>query len=630
MFIKEHIIENLKIILKEFSSENLIPEVSSLPAQNMRYGEYSTAIAMQIVQGSSLDEKMEIAEKLKEKYLKLNDKYISKVEVAKPGFINFSIAEEYYLDYLTMLLKGEILKELQSLNTDKKIVVEYSSPNIAKPFTVGHLRSTIIGDAIANLLEATGWKVYRDNHIGDWGTQFGKQIAALKYIDLGTGKVDLNDNLTLKRNINRIEDSERPVKELVDLYIKFHKASEENPKLDDIARAEFVELENNNKESRLLWQKCIDWSWKEFEQIYKQLGVPSREGAKFENNNRGYGESYFENKMKPIIDELKEKKLLKIGNGKEGATIVEFEESKSPMGKLPPLMILKKDGSTLYSTRDLATDRFRLQKYGKDIVIINEVGSEQSLYFKQLKELEVMLGWIDYPQKIHVKHGLFRFKEGKMSTRKGNVIWLEDVLVEAIKRAYDLQFVPMDNEVDEKIKRKIQKTLSHLEVKGGFDAVTQRAEQVGIGALKWNDLKRNPEQDIAFDWDEMLNMQGNSGPYMQYTYARTQSVLRKSKILTNNNSNKEEVKLQVEEIAILRLLVFYPDVIQSAAKNYSPNILCTYLFELAQAFNAFYQNCPILKAEKEVQAFRLVLTKSTGEVLKQGLNLLGIEAPERM
>lgn len=497
-------------------------------------------------------------------------KLVKKVEVVKPGFINFWIADEVFTKQLEEIIatQGNIIPQTKE---GQQVVVEYSSPNIAKPFTIGHLRSTIIGDAVANLLQAAGATVHRDNHVGDWGTQFGKQIYAIK---------TWGDE-------EAIERSERPVKELVALYVKFHEEAEKDPKLEDAARLWFKKLEDGDSEARTLWKKCIAWSWKEFAHIYELLGVQFTE-----NEGKGYGESYFEDKMAPVVAELEQTQLLKES---EDAKLVFFSEEQ-----YPPLMILKKDGSTLYSTRDLATDKFRREKYGKEVVVINEVGSEQSLYFEQLFKVEEMLGWYRPEQRVHIKHGMYRFKDGKMSTRKGNVIWLEDVLAEATKKAEALAG-------DKK----------------------EVAQQVGIGALKWNDLKRTSQQDIVFNWEDILNMEGNSGPYLQYSFARTQSVLRKSDT-SEFQTSFTSISLHPEERELLRLLSQFSDVVEEAASRYAPNILCTYLFELAQAFNTFYQKCPILKEEEAIKQFRLSLTAGTGMVLKKGLNLLGIQAPERM
>jgi arginyl-tRNA synthetase len=615
MTIKQEISAKLNDILREL---NIVFDVDSVNVQfqdNPKFGDYSTNAAL--IAAKKLGKSpMELAEEIAQGLSLHTDgvKLFDRVEVVKPGFINFWISNSAFTEKLLNNLENGF--ESLSAKKDKIVIVEYSSPNIAKPFTIGHMRSTIIGDAIANLLQVTGLEVCRDNHVGDWGTQFGKQIYAIK--NWG--------------NEEAIEKSERPVKLLVELYVRFHEEAEKNPELEDKAREWFRKLEDGDDEARRLWQKCIEWSWKEFDEIYAELGVTFTE-----NNGRGYGESYFEDKMDVVIKELSEKGILKIG--KEGAKIVEFDEGT----KLPPLMIVKKDGATLYATRDLATDKFRMEKYGKDISIINEVGAEQELYFKQLYKLERMLGWFDSSQRIHIKHGLIRFKEGKMSTRKGNTIWLEDVLEEARKRAYGLtqsqgktQSVVLASKHPDSI---VEHGLWDGEVPTKEvveEKQSKLAKAVGIGAIKWNDLKRDAKQEILFDWDEALNMQGNSGPYIQYVFTRTQSVLEKAGAgdlrfkIEDLPAGKAGLRLEPEEHELLRLLSIFDEVIEEAAGRFAPHILCTYLFELAQAFNLFYQKHQILKADSGVRDFRLFITRSTGKIIKKGLKILGIQAPVKM
>lgn len=549
---------------------------------NETFGDYATSVALQLAKQEKKNP-MDIAQQIADT-IDVGD-VIEKVEVMKPGFVNIWIGKQQLMRHL-----ADIDNSFgnSSVNKDKKVIVEYSSPNIAKPFTIGHLRSTIIGDAIAQLLEATGATVYRDNHLGDWGTQFGKLIYAIKTWG----------------NEDEIKNAENPVKILVDLYIKFHTESDKHPELDKEGRKWFKKLEEGDHEARRLWEQSIEWSWHEFDKLYKQLSIRTE---KFENNGRGYGESYFEDKMQPVIDELKEKNIVKES---KGAWLVFF-----PHDTLPPLMIMKQDGATLYSTRDLATDKFRREKYGSTIIIINEVGAEQALYFKQLYETEKLLGWFEEGQRIHIKHGMYRFKDSKMSTRKGNTIWLEDVLKEAESKARELN--------------KDEKTSVNENV----------AIKVGIGALKWNDLKRSSHLDIIFDWDDILNMQGNSGPYIQYTYVRCKSVLNKS---TNNHvipsdvpagrqAVEESLSLNDDELSLLRTLVKYPETVHSAAANFAPNYICTYLYDLAQKYNLFYQKHAILKADKEQEKqLRLRLTAGVAQVLKNGLGLLGIETVEKM
>ncbi len=567
---KDLIIKNLATSVKKITKES-IPVMLSIPEKSIN-GDYATNIALRltsVIKGNPRN----LAEKIVEEYKKLSDPNISRIEIAGPGFINFFLNDQVLAENMFNVIERSDNFGNTDINKGKKVIVEFSSPNIAKPFTVGHLRSTIIGSAIANLLSATGYTVYRDNHLGDWGTQFGKQIYAIK---------TWGDEKT-------IEKSENPVKDLVELYVKFHEEAEKNPALEDEGRAWFKRLEDGDPEARRLWKKCIDWSMKEFNRLYELLGITFTE-----NDGEGFGESFFEDKMESVIKELRDKKLLKED---KGAELVYF-----PKDKYPPLMILKQDGTTLYATRDLATDKFRLTEHGKDVTIINEVGIEQSLYFNQLYELEKMLGWVTDGQRIHIKHGHFRFKEGKMSTRKGNVVWLEDVLDEAKKRA------------------------EKLAKDGASDAVV-----VSTGAIKWNDLKRNSAQDIVFDWDDILNMEGNSGPYMQYAYVRTQSVLSKNEEAISEKTKLWGQEISVEERELLRSLIYFPEIIQMAAANFATNEVANYLFDLAQKFNLFYQKQPILKAEDEdVKNFRLALTAAIGQVIKNGLNLLGIQTVEKM
>lgn len=586
-------------------------------SDSLDHGDYTTNAAMQISgemaekMGSNPRERAQYIIDRFEKDTEVKDVF-SKIEVAGPGFINFNLKEEFVSNSVMDILR--LGKEFgnSSFKEGSTAVVEYSSPNIAKPFTVGHLRSTIIGDAVSNLLEAIGYDVKRDNHLGDWGTQFGKQIFALKYIDLETGAVNTSGEPYLENNLKRIESSDDPVKLLVNLYVMFHQVSEKNPAYVDIARNEFWELENGNKESRMLWQKCIDWSWREFSKIYEELNITFTE-----NEGKGYGESFFEDKMPLVVSELKEKNLLKFGEG--GAQLVFFENNK-----YPPLMVIKKDGTTLYATRDLATDRFRLDKYGSDVLIINEVGAEQTLYFEQIFELEKKLGWVKNGQRVHIKHGLFRFNDKKMSTRKGDVIWLQDVIDEAKKRAISLAKVSIDfedNEVTSKSQKYSSSSRENLPRAG--QSITN-IRTVAIGALKWNELKRDPINDIIFDWNEILNMKGNSGPYLQYTSVRANGIL--GKVVHPRKATK--INFGEKEAPLVRLLVKFPDIVAHSANTYSPSYLCTYLYLLAQNFNRYYDTVKIIGEEEE--EMRLNVVKATNTVLTNGLGLLGIEVPEKM
>ncbi|HUD03871.1 MAG TPA: arginine--tRNA ligase, partial [Candidatus Paceibacterota bacterium] len=478
-------------------------------------------------------------------------------------FINFYLSREFFADSVKEILKADEKFGSNKIGKGKKVLVEYSSPNIAKPFTIGHLRSTIIGDSVANLLEFSGYKVIRDNHLGDWGTQFGKQIVAIKKWG----------------SVAELDEAANKMKYLVDLYVRFHAEAETDLSLEEDAREAFVSLEKGDKESVTLYKKIVAISEAYFESIYKRLNI-----QKFDTEQ---GEHFYESYVPKVVKVLEDKHLLKKS---EGAELVFFD-----VEKYPPLMIKKSDGATLYATRDLATDMWRLKKYGKDIVVINETGNEQSLYFKQLFEIEKMLGWFTDAQRIHISHGLYRSKEGNMSTRKGNAVWLEEVLDEAVSRAKVIN--------------------------------PESADVVGIGAIKLNDLKRQSNQDIIFDWEEVLNLKGDSGPYLQYAVVRAKSVIEKAK--------KEGIKVSVknpnENIAgFERKLTRFPHIVARAADTRAPHILVSYLIDLASDFNTYYAQTKIIDASDPYSPYRVALASALATVIENGLFILGINVPEKM
>lgn len=533
------------------------------PCIHETMGDYSCTVAL------SLENPLKVATALAASINAKKDPFFESVSVVAPGFVNVRMSQHFF----TSFLHSFDSKKPKDRN-GKKVIVEYSSPNIAKPFTIGHLRSTIIGDCIANVLSYQGFDVFRDNHTGDWGTQFGKLIVAInKWGDL-----------------EQIRASAHPVKDLVDLYVKYHTEAKEDPSLDDAAREWFTKLEKGDETARALWQQCVDWSWKEFSSLYEILGV------KFtENGGRGYGESYFEDKMQVVIDAMRQKGYLKVGE--QGAELFFF-----PNDEFPPLMIQKKDGSTLYATRDLATDWFRLGKYGDDCMVINEVGAEQELYFQQLYRIEELMGWYPKGHRVHIKHGHFRFADQKMSTRSGNVIWLLDVIEQARTRARLLS----------------QKSA---------DTDQKQIDVVAIGGLKWNDLKRAASLDVLFDWDAILSMEGNSGPYMQYSTARCASILQKA---TYTPSSVDEATTWDEsERSILRQLAQFENVLALVTTTYAPHHLCTYLHSLARVMNAYYAQTQIVDGSAHMSA-KLALTASVHDTLRVGLRLLGIGVPEQM
>ena len=379
------------------------------------------------------------------------------------------------------------------------------------------------------------------------------------------------------------------------MYVRFHKEAQHDDKMEDGARAWFLKLEQGDKEARSIWEAVRKTSLKEFERIYNLLEV------KIDN---ALGESFYEPMLKGIVEEVKKKGLAKKSRG---ALIIEF-----PNEELPPAILLKSDEATNYYTRDLATAKYRLEKWKPD-KIIYEVGAEQILHLKQVFLTVEMLGWAKREKFYHVVHGLYRTKEGKFSTRKGQTIHLREVLEDAVLRASKII------EQSETIRGLSQKEKEEV------------ARVVGIGAVKYNDLMQHPSRDIVFDWDKMLNLKGNSAPYLQYTYARCKSILRQSSLARLSYSHLGLAKVSVEEEKILRLLYRFPEVVRDAANNFSPNLVASFVFNVAQAYNNFYNTHRVLQADtKEQKSFRLLLTAATAQIIQNSLKLLGIKTLERM
>ena len=425
-------------------------------------------------------------------------KVIDRMEPAGPGFINFWVSDEFLMKKLDLALQSEKLGDSDFMS-GKKVLVEYSSPNIAKRFSVGHLRSTIIGQAIFNLYKHCGAdRVTNDNHLGDWGTQFGMIIAAIEEEIKEKKKFDWG-----KTDINRLEE----------IYVNFNKRIEENPELRTRAKEAFLRLEKGDESARNIWQKSVDISMGEFNEIYKKLDVD------FEHV---YGESAYEGLMPGVIQLAKEKNIA--SEGEEGALIVRFEDENGKE-EMPPAMLVKSDGSTTYFTRDLATILMRLKTPElKCDEYIYEVGGEQRLHLKQVFATAKKL-WPEETKDVefvHVAHGLLSLPEGKMSTRKGNTIKLEDLLEEANKRAFLITSKKSGFKIEDD--DAIVSDQSHIRA----SQVIPFAEKISVGAVKYNELKRSPGMDYVFVWDEALSMEGNSGPYQQYIYVRTLSVIEKS------------------------------------------------------------------------------------------------------
>ena len=569
-----------KILLQEIMEIRKVKVVASdlvleFP-EDERFGDYSANFAMRRWQDFGFKNPREFANFLAKKLQKDKDlaKIVSKIEVAGPGFINFFLKKEFFVEELKRILKEKNKYGKSKNGKNKTVIFDYSSPNIAKPFGIGHLRSTIIGQALYNIYKFLGFKCIGDNHLGDWGTQFGKLIVAVKkWGEKKTGDYSIED--------------------LEELYIKFHKEVEKNPKIEEEGREWFKKLEEGDKEAKKIWRAFVKISLKEFTKIYKLLGIKI---------DYSLGESFYEEMLKDIIKEAREKK---IAIESQGALIIKY-----PHNELPPAMILKSDGATTYLTRDLATVKYRLKKWKPDLIIY-EIGVDQELHLKQLFRAVELLGW-DKTKFFHVAHGLYRKTTGKFSTRRGETIHLEEVLKEAILRAREIvQNSETGRGLSEEEKEKV-------------------AKMVGIGAVKYNDLSQHYSKDIVFDWEKILNLKGNSAPYLQYTFVRCQSVLRKVKFKTLPKKI-EAIDFNLEEEDILREIYKFPEIVQEAAEKFSPNLICNFIFDLAQKYNFFYDLHPILKAKtEELKIFRLALTMAVAQVLKNSLNLLGISAPEKM
>ena len=561
--------ENINNIFKQDFSEKINIENST----KKEFGDFQTNFAMMNSKAIGKNPR-EIATTLVENF-KEND-LIEKLEIAGPGFINIHLKNNF--------LNNEVKKidnekyDFSFLNVDETVIIDYSSPNIAKRMHIGHLRSTIIGDAIKRILDFIGFKTISDNHIGDWGTQFGKLIVAYnKWLDKEAYEAD-------------------PIGELERIYVLFSDEVKKDPTLEDVARNELRKLQMGDEQNNKLWKEFIEISLKEYNKVYDRLGV------KFDHY---FGESFYNDMMPDVLEELKEKNIAKED---QGALVVFFEEDK-----LPPALVQKKDGSFLYATSDLATIKFRKNELNVDKAVY-VTDERQQNHFKQVFEISEMLGAPYNYEKSHVYFGIMRFGDGMIfSSRSGNIIRLVDLLDEAKKQVKSVIDEKNPN-IPEDEKEKI-------------------AEIVGTGAIKYFDLSQNRTSDILFTWDKVLSFEGNTGPYLQYTYARIQSILRKLKeenISVKNNDIILDDMFDIERELAVALLRF-PQTVVKSYETYRPNIIADYLFDTAKLFNNFYNSKSILKeTDKKVMDARILLAQKTASILKQGLNLLGIETVDRM
>lgn len=490
------------------------------------------------------------------------------------AYINFFTEKSVYVkEVLESVLTKEADYGKSTEGNGKTIVIDYSSPNIAKPFHVGHLRSTVIGNAIYKIYECLGYNCEGVNHLGDWGTQFGKLIVAYK--KWGSKEAVEKDG----------------IQELMKIYVKFHDEAEKEPSLDDEARLWFVKMQDGDEEALTLWKWFYDISIKEFERVYEMLGV------KFDAYT---GESFYNDKMDVVVEELKEKNLLKES---EGAMIVDLEEDK-----MPPCLIIRKDGGTLYATRDITAALYRKKTYNFEKCIYL-TALDQNLHFAQWFKVIEKMGYEWSKDLVHVPFGLVSLDTGKLSTRHGNVVLMEELLNQAI------------NETTKIIEEKNPDLPNKEEV----------AKQVGIGAVIFNDLYNNRIKDVVFSWSRMLNFDGETGPYVQYTHARACSLINKVCGSEEIDKNVDFSLLNDEaSVEVCKLIEMYPAKIKDAAAKFEPSIVTRHLVDIAQAFNKFYHDNPIMSSEDEVKKARIALVYAVKTILASGLKLLGINAPKQM
>lgn len=575
-YISELIFEAIKQISPDEAGGVFASGLVDVTYPKAGFGDYASNAAMVLFKKftkAPADSPTDFAAVLAEKVAALDhQKTFSKVESAG-GFINFWLSESFLANNLRKIQQSGESYGQSDIGAGKKILVEYFQPNIAKPLHLGHLRTAIIGDSIFRILKFTGHDVESDTHLGDWGTQFGLLILAYKKWG--------DDN----------QIASDPIDELNKLYVKINAEMEGDESLREQGKQEFVKLEQGDEENIALWQQFKDWSWSEYKVIYDDLEI--------RKSDHDWPESFYADKMPQVLDMLRAKGLLKES---QGAQIVDLEDRG-----LGVAVVVKGDGGTTYLLRDLATYIFRKQEgFDKQLYVVD---NRQTHTLAQTFKILELLGVITSPEEaVHIAYGVLSLPEGQMSTRKGTMIGAKELISKAQEKA--LAIIQDKNPA-----------LSQKE---------QVAGQVMRAALKYFDLSHNYKSDIVFTWDKALSFEGNTGPYLQYTHARINGILRKGQI-QDNDQVAQPAELTEQELAVLRKLNQFTEVVQQAASNYTPNVICNYLYELSQIFNSFYEAIPILKEDdKQKKAFRIAMIRSTATVLSTGLTLLGVQAPKEM
>ena len=574
---RQKIREAIRLAITELKREGAlpdfaVPEFSVAAPEDPAHGDYATNAALVIAKLTG-GKPAEIARLIAGK---LTAPEIAAAAVAGPGFVNLTLADGSLTGALSAALHETEQWWRSEVGKGKTIVVEYSSPNIAKPLGVHHLRSTIIGQAIINLLRAAGYNAVSLSFPGDWGTQFGLLIAGYKH---------WGDPEKVKR---------QPIEEMLNLYVRFSQAAKDDPRLLDEGRQEFRKLEEGDPENRKLWQWFLDESLRDFNRVYELLGV---------NIEHTIGESHYEPELKGIIQDALDHGVAQ--RGEDGSVVIPIPDSPTPE------IIQKSDGATIYTTRELAAIRHRIKEWDA-VQLLYVAANQQTFHLEQVFRSAELLGYAKPGQLVHVKFGMMLGSGGKkFATREGRLIPLIDVLQEAIQRSRAI-VEKLNPELPDSKKDEI-------------------AEMVGVGAVKYYDLFHHRLSDIVFEWDKMLNLEGASAPYLQYTHARFKSILRKAAKEAKAPEVPDGAALDGVEHRLLAAMLRLPEAIEDALKDYTPNTLANYLYTLAQLANEFYHSHPVLQEpDEKKRALRIALVSGVALTLAKGLDLLGIAAPEEM
>jgi len=567
VIMKKKICQYLSKVLMEISEEEWLKAIKIPPEEEMGDLTVPCFVMAKKLRRNPMQIAGELVEKLNERKSKLGIERAENVG----AYCNIYLRRDLFVKQCLEKLQKEKYGIAQ-IGSGKTICVDYSSPNIAKNFHVGHLRTTIIGNSLYKIYQKLGYHVVRINHLGDWGTQFGKLIVAYKLWS--------SEELV----------KEKGIEELLRIYVKFNEESKKDENLIVEAREWFVKMEQNEPEALKLWKWFKDISMIEFERIYELLDI---------SFDSYLGESFYRDKVPALVEQLKEKQLLVES---QGAQVINLEKYN-----MPPCLITKSDGSSIYHSRDIAAILYRKEQYDFEKCLY-VTGLEQSLHFKQIFTVIEVMGYDWSDGLIHVPYGLVSLKGEKLSTRNGNIIYAEDILKEAIERAY--------NAIIEK-----NPSLTDKEA---------TAKKVGVGAIIFHDLFNQRIKDVDFSWKEILNFDGTTGPYAQYTYARAKSVLRKYGKAVEKDEIDYTILTDDTSYNLIKVLSVYEDAIMNAAEKNEPSVIARYVIALATAFNKFYHDCTILYAEDTEKKARLILTDFVQKILWEACDLLDMECPEEM